>query len=258
MSNLNRNRTPAYPPSLSGKRNEELRCDVCRKSNNLESSRKLLRCGGCKKAWYCSKKCQKKAWGKHKLVCKRTNKNKTKNEHLLKDSPKFSRWNWIANSNQGVACRVASLLVRIELARVAGLSSSAQDIGRVLTNLRLVSRDWRNAVDSSIPWTASKRFHYKWWKDNPFVYSVLKARQLKVFQWCMENLNHIKQRNIGSVDLLSRVLESTSSKSIMADIGDFKNPRKELNHKSWYVCQFYHFSLFCFQTNKKTFHTLGT
>ncbi len=26
-------------------------------------------CKGCKKIWYCSNKCQKKAWGYHKLIC---------------------------------------------------------------------------------------------------------------------------------------------------------------------------------------------
>ncbi len=170
----------------------------------------------------------------HKLVCC---KNKS-SEHVTIGSKSFSAWNWLANAHRGVACRVASLLVRIEISREKGLSSTSSDVGRVLMNLRAVSRDWRDAIDNSMPWTGAKRFYYCWWKDKPMIYSVAEARQIKLLNWCFENLSHEESSSdVDSVAILSRVFESRSTKSIGADMGDFKdrNPHKGKNHKSWYV-----------------------
>ena len=35
-----------------------------------EDGGELKRCTGCKKTMYCGKKCQKKDWKEHKLICK--------------------------------------------------------------------------------------------------------------------------------------------------------------------------------------------
>lgn len=43
---------------------------VC-ENDTCTRSVELLRCSGCKMAWYCSKRCQKKAWKRtHQDVCK--------------------------------------------------------------------------------------------------------------------------------------------------------------------------------------------
>ena len=42
----------------------------CRQCTRTEEFR-LLKCGHCKKASYCSVECQKEHWGKHKIFCKK-------------------------------------------------------------------------------------------------------------------------------------------------------------------------------------------
>ena len=42
----------------------------CRQCTRTEEIR-LLKCGHCKKASYCSVECQKEHWGKHKIFCKK-------------------------------------------------------------------------------------------------------------------------------------------------------------------------------------------
>lgn len=42
-------------------------CSTCEKPETIEAP--LLTCGGCKKAFYCNKECQKSNWKKHKLDC---------------------------------------------------------------------------------------------------------------------------------------------------------------------------------------------
>ena len=204
-------------------------CDFCNTKKG-----KLRLCGNCKRVTYCSRKCQKAGWSMHKLVCC---KNKS-SEHVTIGSKSFSAWNWLANAHRGVACRVASLLVRIEISREKGLSSTSSDVGRVLMNLRAVSRDWRDAIDNSMPWTGAKRFYYCWWKNKPLIYSVAEARQIKLLNWCIENLSHKESpSDVDSVAILSKVFASRSSKRIDADMGDFqdRNPHKGKNHESWYV-----------------------
>lgn len=44
------------------------RCDGCG-TLRMESDARLLTCGRCKRAFYCDKECQKKAWGEHKKAC---------------------------------------------------------------------------------------------------------------------------------------------------------------------------------------------
>lgn len=39
-------------------------CDICG-----ELKAHLKRCSQCKKKWYCSKKCQREDWNKHKKIC---------------------------------------------------------------------------------------------------------------------------------------------------------------------------------------------
>lgn len=45
------------------------RCHQCR-GLPQDGATKLLLCGGCKDASYCSKDCQKAAWKDHKIICK--------------------------------------------------------------------------------------------------------------------------------------------------------------------------------------------
>ena len=45
--------------------------EPCSQSAGMAGKEALLRCGGCKSIWYCSRKCQKKDWkAQHKAVCK--------------------------------------------------------------------------------------------------------------------------------------------------------------------------------------------
>uniref|UniRef100_A0A8H8CIC0 MYND-type domain-containing protein n=1 Tax=Psilocybe cubensis TaxID=181762 RepID=A0A8H8CIC0_PSICU len=44
-------------------------CQWCYKSRQ-EPGVILSNCGGCKRAWYCSKECQKAAWPTHKIACR--------------------------------------------------------------------------------------------------------------------------------------------------------------------------------------------
>ncbi|KAF7288923.1 hypothetical protein MIND_01408500 [Mycena indigotica] len=49
-------------------------CDKCYvfQRGSCASGAKLLRCGGCSIAFYCSKECQTADWGRHKVECKAT------------------------------------------------------------------------------------------------------------------------------------------------------------------------------------------
>lgn len=51
-------------------------CELCGKMDDL------LKCGGCRSSFYCSKEHQKQHWRKHKLTCKETDK-----AQLLKQKP---------------------------------------------------------------------------------------------------------------------------------------------------------------------------
>lgn len=53
--------TPTVTPKVTAKK----KCDTC----GTEGV-KLMACGRCKKAFYCSKQCQVSAWKQHKLICK--------------------------------------------------------------------------------------------------------------------------------------------------------------------------------------------
>ena len=44
----------------------EVLCDGCRKCVPVHTTQ---RCSGCKRVYYCSRKCQKKAWKYHKSAC---------------------------------------------------------------------------------------------------------------------------------------------------------------------------------------------
>ena len=46
-------------------------CDRC-----LSVKKKMKKCAGCYAVYYCSRKCQKKKWGMHKLLCQKISKNK--------------------------------------------------------------------------------------------------------------------------------------------------------------------------------------
>ena len=45
-------------------------CSVC-------TDPATLKCSGCESFYYCSKKCQKKAWGDHKFICGDVSKDKS-------------------------------------------------------------------------------------------------------------------------------------------------------------------------------------
>ena len=45
-------------------------CHQCTRTEEFGTVR-LLKCGHCKKAWYCSVECQKEHWSKHKIFCKK-------------------------------------------------------------------------------------------------------------------------------------------------------------------------------------------
>lgn len=47
---------------------DELKCGFCAKGGKGDG-KGLLKCGRCKKVWYCSKECQRKHWKVHKGVC---------------------------------------------------------------------------------------------------------------------------------------------------------------------------------------------
>ncbi|KAJ7464183.1 hypothetical protein FB451DRAFT_1403543 [Mycena latifolia] len=48
-----------------------LSCYNCNKTvEDLPSEGGLLRCGGCRRLWYCSSECQKRDWQPHKALCK--------------------------------------------------------------------------------------------------------------------------------------------------------------------------------------------
>jgi hypothetical protein len=66
-------RIPNYKPVIDWfKQNDYNLKKVCGGCGKLHKSSdtKLFRCGGCKNIYYCSKACQTKDWGEHKLLCK--------------------------------------------------------------------------------------------------------------------------------------------------------------------------------------------
>ncbi|KAI1784299.1 hypothetical protein LXA43DRAFT_1186496 [Ganoderma leucocontextum] len=46
------------------------RCNRCGRSQDKDSTIQLRKCGGCSRALYCNKMCQKAAWPNHKLICR--------------------------------------------------------------------------------------------------------------------------------------------------------------------------------------------
>ena len=66
-----RNRPKARRRALEGKENRPVQgtpsCDACGAAGSPEA--KLMKCGQCHLASYCSRDCQKKDWKSHKLVC---------------------------------------------------------------------------------------------------------------------------------------------------------------------------------------------
>jgi nucleoid DNA-binding protein len=44
-------------------------CGFCSGTNNNQENRKLKKCGGCKKTYYCSVDCQSQDWIFHKKIC---------------------------------------------------------------------------------------------------------------------------------------------------------------------------------------------
>jgi len=75
-------RIPNYTPVIDWMKKNDLDYKkICGNCNKLEKSNKdskLLKCGGCKIQYYCSKECQVKDWKEHKKICKRMN-NANKN-----------------------------------------------------------------------------------------------------------------------------------------------------------------------------------
>jgi hypothetical protein len=51
----------------------------------------LYECIGCTRAWYCGRRCQKRKWSQHMLICGKTNNN-WRTEPYLVDSDVYHRW----------------------------------------------------------------------------------------------------------------------------------------------------------------------
>ena len=74
-------KTPGHPNTFSVKVRElgtmddfkstfaETQIMMCHNCRKYTESSKTMRCSGCRKAFYCSKACQKKAWLSHKTKC---------------------------------------------------------------------------------------------------------------------------------------------------------------------------------------------
>lgn len=63
-------------------RQDESTSPMCQTCPNL-ANKTLMRCGGCKLAYYCSLKCQKSDWPEHKMVCKTLSKGSKKERNVL-------------------------------------------------------------------------------------------------------------------------------------------------------------------------------
>ena len=89
---------------------DETKCHRCQKDSNDVSS-PLMKCAGCKKAWYCSQECQKAHWKKHKPECVANRPGKTNGAAPVVDSHKY--YNTMAHKS--VDAKALAALLNLEL-----------------------------------------------------------------------------------------------------------------------------------------------
>eukprot|EP01051_Picozoa_sp_SAG22_P010665 SAG22_NODE_971_length_6228_cov_2.774515_3_plen_235_part_00 len=68
LDSLHQSRAVKAPPRVPKIDSDATRCSICGCSC---TTKKLLRCSGCKISWYCGADCQKNAWPRHRAACLR-------------------------------------------------------------------------------------------------------------------------------------------------------------------------------------------